>query len=389
MNKLSRSPITFYLLFILQCFFLLSAQADVKHSNKESEILSETSEEAIRDAVVQRLRTLEAEHKKDLNNGLRQVTSEATTDKTRSTSSHLQLLRKEAKATAASQKVKTVVASPVEKKPEKRQFSAENTSKTTSVSREKKLNNAVKEIFAQKIKKDESVAPSPEISKKKAKVVARTVSKKESKPVGRNKEVVTKTTKAKTTLILSSKQKPEPEKKPVADAKAIKASFESDLRQFSTLLSTSKKTEQAGRNKTSVTEKEQEKFKTSTAEKTAEKKKAEADKKLAIKQKLAAEMENKADTKKPKMTTQGWVYLGVFENDQWIDANLSLKGELPKRGQYFTVQASTLNVRTDYPKKGKMGKVTKALAHKVKVQLLQLKRSGKTSHYWAEIKRAD
>ena len=81
----------------------------------------------------------------------------------------------------------------------------------------------------------------------------------------------------------------------------------------------------------------------------------------------------------------GWVYLGKFDLDRWENGTLEVNQELPKVGSQYFVKASTLNLRSSMPKKGKLGKVLHAFQQREQVKILQLRGSGRNHHYWAEV----
>lgn len=83
----------------------------------------------------------------------------------------------------------------------------------------------------------------------------------------------------------------------------------------------------------------------------------------------------------------GWVYLGRFDLGEWENGTLEINKELPEVGNLYFIKASTLNLRSGLPKKGKLGKVTHALKQKEQVKILQLKGSGRNHNYWAEVIR--
>lgn len=92
---------------------------------------------------------------------------------------------------------------------------------------------------------------------------------------------------------------------------------------------------------------------------------------------------------KPKITAIGWIYLGRFTSGHWENPTLASK-KLPKVKQYYKILATSVNVRNGLPKKDELGELVlgesiKKLVRKQEVALLQLRRSGKSNHYWAKI----
>jgi hypothetical protein len=87
----------------------------------------------------------------------------------------------------------------------------------------------------------------------------------------------------------------------------------------------------------------------------------------------------------PKQAT-GWIYLGQFQSKQWQNPTLEIEKQLPKIGEKYIIKATMVNVRNALPKKGLMGKTTKALKHKDIVKILKLRGLGRNRvHYWANI----
>ncbi len=88
--------------------------------------------------------------------------------------------------------------------------------------------------------------------------------------------------------------------------------------------------------------------------------------------------------KNKKNDKTGWLYIGQFSNNHWLEKTLQLGNTLPQVGEEYKIIAS-VNVRSAPPSKRKMSDVIKTLSSKNSVQLVKLRRSGKQGHYWAEI----
>ncbi|HIQ07483.1 MAG TPA: hypothetical protein EYH35_03385 [Thiotrichaceae bacterium] len=90
-----------------------------------------------------------------------------------------------------------------------------------------------------------------------------------------------------------------------------------------------------------------------------------------------------------QLTSPGWIYLGKFENNVWDASTLSIEGQLPEVGKQYLVKAASVNVRTSSNRKSKDNKIFHWLKKDAEVTILQLKRSGRSKHYWAEIMTPD
>jgi outer membrane biosynthesis protein TonB len=90
----------------------------------------------------------------------------------------------------------------------------------------------------------------------------------------------------------------------------------------------------------------------------------------------------------PKRTTNSseqWIYLGQYTSGSWEEKTINIEnGALPNTGASYTLNQS-VNVRNGLPAKKQMPKVITALASNDKIDLIELKKSGKNGHYWGRV----
>lgn len=93
----------------------------------------------------------------------------------------------------------------------------------------------------------------------------------------------------------------------------------------------------------------------------------------------------KAVSKQSASTSEKWIYLGQYKAGSWEEKTLNIEnGTLPNTGRSYTLNQS-VNVRNGLPAKKQMPRVIKALASNDKVDLIELKKSGKNGHYWGKV----
>ncbi len=83
-------------------------------------------------------------------------------------------------------------------------------------------------------------------------------------------------------------------------------------------------------------------------------------------------------------TQSGWVYLGRFASKGWFNKTLDIKKSLPRVGTSYTVMQS-LNMRSEPPAKQGTAQLIKNLKVDDSVKVLEVRRSGRNGHYWAQV----
>jgi hypothetical protein len=85
--------------------------------------------------------------------------------------------------------------------------------------------------------------------------------------------------------------------------------------------------------------------------------------------------------------TAGWIYLGKYSKGRWRSGKtLKVGNAFPQVGQQYSVKSPLLNMRTDRPRKNRLGKLLRVLYVGDKVQIKHISRSSK-NNYWASIVR--
>jgi len=82
--------------------------------------------------------------------------------------------------------------------------------------------------------------------------------------------------------------------------------------------------------------------------------------------------------------SSGWIYLGRFVSNNWLNTTLDIKKSLPKVGRNYTVMQS-LNMRAEPPIGKSTAQLVKALKVDDRVTILKVRRSGTKGHYWARV----
>lgn len=96
-------------------------------------------------------------------------------------------------------------------------------------------------------------------------------------------------------------------------------------------------------------------------------------------------MEEKSVTERGSdHSKSGWVYLGRFVKNDWLNKTLNLKKALPSVGRRYMVMQS-LNIRSEPPTRSGASKLIKNLKKDDSLRILQVQQSGGNGHYWAEV----
>lgn len=121
--------------------------------------------------------------------------------------------------------------------------------------------------------------------------------------------------------------------------------------------------------------------------------------KLAVKEKNTKEVHQKKTLKrlvahnnsiakkrmdKAQSNNIGWVYIGQFLDNQWLEKILKVSNTLPELGKTYLIKQS-VNIRNALPSNGEMSKVISVLSPNKKVKIIKLYQSGRKGHYWAKL----
>ena len=99
---------------------------------------------------------------------------------------------------------------------------------------------------------------------------------------------------------------------------------------------------------------------------------------------VAAPTPRKASRRASSNTNQGWVYVGQFSNNQWLENMLVIGNSVPKVGERYQIN-HPVHIRDALPSKGKLSKSVTVLGRKNTVKLADVRRVGSKGHYWAQV----